>query len=320
MRSRLIVVSSLFIGAWIAACGSDGSAVDPIPSGDGGSETSTIDTDAARDASSSATDAPGLDGNVPLACDMASSAVCAPRKCDANLGCVACTGNVDCTGVNKFCVRGSCEACRTNTDCGVAAPVCSPVDNRCHLSCLSDAAVTCVGQTPTCDTTTGACVGCVTGATCPADAPLCEPTTKTCVQCTANSECPATKPHCFAGNFTCVECATTADCTGGKVCDPFDHRCTVICTGDAQCGGNTPKCDTATGACVQCLTKPDCAGTPATPLCDINRGDRCVHCIAAADCNADAGTPICDKDRCVQCKDNKDCPGPNPNCDNGTCR
>jgi len=319
MRSRLLVVSSLLIAAWIAACGSDGSGVEPIPGGDGGNDGPvTTDNDAAGDSSTS--DALGSDAPAPTACDMASSTVCAPRKCDPALGCVTCVGDVDCTGANKFCVRGSCEACRTNTDCGVAAPVCSPVDNRCHLSCVGDAGIKCVGDTATCDTTSGACVGCLTGANCPVDAPLCEPSTKTCVQCAANSDCPATRPHCFLGNFTCVECATTADCTGGKVCNPIDRRCVVVCTSDAQCGGNTPKCDTATGACVQCLTKPDCSATPNTPLCDTNRGDRCVQCITGTDCNADAGTPICDKDRCVQCKDNKDCPGLNPNCDNGVCR
>lgn len=318
MRSRLVVVSGLLIAAWIAACGSDGSAVDAIPGGDAGNDGPTTDFDAAGDTSTS--DAPVTDAIAPTACDMASTAVCAPRKCDPNLGCVACTTDPDCTGVNKFCVRGSCEACRTNTDCGVAAPVCSPVDNRCHLSCIGDAAVTCAGDTPQCDTTTGACVGCLTAANCPAQAPLCEPTTKTCVQCTTNSECPATRPHCFLGDFTCVECATTADCTGGKVCDPRERRCVVVCTSDMQCGGNTPKCDTATGACVQCLAMADCSTHPTTPLCNTMRGDRCVQCITGADCNADAGTPLCDQDRCVQCRDNKDCPGLKPQCDNGLCK
>ncbi|MEA2750392.1 MAG: hypothetical protein QOI41_4535, partial [Myxococcales bacterium] len=184
MRSRLVVVSSLLIAAWIAACGSDGSPIDPGSSaGDGGNDGTTTNEGAAGD---SASDTLGPDALAPTACDMASAKTCAPRKCDATLGCVTCTADTDCTGADKFCVRGSCEACRSNADCGVAAPACSPVDNRCHLSCTGDAAVTCAGDTPSCDTATGACVGCLTAANCPATAPLCEPTTKTCVQCTTN--------------------------------------------------------------------------------------------------------------------------------------
>jgi hypothetical protein len=30
--------------------------------------------------------------------------------------------------------------------------------------------------------------------------------------------------------------------------------------------------------------------------------------------------PFCDNDRCVQCKDDKDCPGVNAKCNNGTCK
>lgn len=312
MRSRLAVVSSLLIAGWIAACGSDGGSGDLTTGADAGSDvtntpTPEASTDGARDA------AP------PTVCDTTATATCAPRKCDPNLGCVECAVDPDCTGADKFCVRGRCEACRANKDCGVAAPVCAPGDNRCHLSCVGDAAVTCQGNAPTCDTTTGACVGCLTGATCPAGSPLCEPTTKTCVECTTNAECPATRPRCFLADFKCVECASNADCAGGKVCDPVERRCVATCSSNAQCSAPTPVCDTTASSCVQCLVKADCAGIPTRPLCNTQR-DRCVQCITATDCNADAGTPFCDNDRCAQCKDDKDCPGVNPKCNNGTCK
>ena len=312
MRSRLAVVSSLLVAAWIAACGGSDSTPETAPVPDGGTDGTTSNQEASTDGAT--------DGAVaPSACDTQAAALCGARKCDVNLGCVQCVANTDCTGQDKFCVRGRCEACATHADCGVAAPVCSPVDNRCHVSCVGDGAAPCKGDTPICDTASGACVGCQTAATCPAGAPLCEPTTKTCVQCTVNSECPAAKPRCFLGDFTCVECSTSADCAGGKVCDPREKRCIATCANDTQCAAPTPKCNTTAASCVQCLATPDCAGVANRPLCDTTK-DRCVECISATDCNADAGTPICDNDRCVQCKDDKDCPGVDPKCNNGTCK
>jgi Cys-rich repeat protein len=318
MRSRLAVVSSLLIAGWIAACGgSDGSAVDAIPTDDAGNDGTTTMTPEGAAGDAVAADAAKP---IPTTCDPTTAAACGTRKCDVDLGCVQCTSDPDCPATDPFCIRGRCEACRTNADCGAAAPACSPVDNRCHLSCTGDAAVACQpGKgAPLCDQTTGACVGCLTAANCPATAPLCESTTKTCVQCTTNTDCPAARPRCFLGDFTCVECATSADCTGGKVCDPRERRCVLLCTSDTQCGGNTPKCDVASGACVQCLAKADCTGTPTTPVCDTSR-DRCVQCVVPADCPVDAGTPFCVDDRCAQCKDTKDCPV-GQQCNNGACR
>lgn len=312
MRARVTVVLGLVAGGWIAACGgSDGGSSDLVAV-DAGPEAAAFEaaTDAPRDSSDAA--APGV-------CDPGAATSCAPRKCDPNLGCVQCTTDPDCTGADKFCIRGRCEACRTNANCGVAAPVCAPGDHQCHTSCIGDAAVSCKGDTPLCDTATGACVGCQTGTDCPPGRPLCEPTTKSCVQCTMSSECPTSRPRCFLGDFTCVECIATSDCGTGKICDPRERRCVAACSTDAQCGGTTPKCNTATSTCVQCLAGPDCAATPTTPLCATPR-DRCVQCIKNTDCAPDAGASICDQDRCVQCKNDKDCPGLNPKCDNNQCQ
>jgi hypothetical protein len=62
----------------------------------------------------------GGDGPAQSACPASTAAVCA-RKCDPTLGCVECLGDSDCTGADKFCILGSCVACRTNTDCGAPA-------------------------------------------------------------------------------------------------------------------------------------------------------------------------------------------------------
>jgi hypothetical protein len=77
-------------------------------------------------------------GTTVLACGNSSSgsgALCGPngtnqcgptRQCDPTLGCVECSMDTDCSASAKFCIRGSCEACRDNFDCGVAAPACFP--------------------------------------------------------------------------------------------------------------------------------------------------------------------------------------------------
>src|SRR5262249_51076127 len=136
----------------------------------------------------------------PALCDTASATACSGqgRKCNPALGCVECIADTDCAtgGRDPFCVRGRCEACRTNADCGVAAPICYPGDHRCHVSCAIDGGARCGLATPHCDTATGACVGCLAPTDCPPPAPLCESTTKACVVCEKNSDCPATRPKC----------------------------------------------------------------------------------------------------------------------------
>jgi hypothetical protein len=312
MRARLLISLGLVTVAWIAACG-----------GSSGSSGDLVASDAGDEGSTSPEGSTVGDGSTlppAAACDTTAVAACGTRKCDPSLGCVQCVTNPDCTGTNKFCIRGRCEACSSNADCGVAAPACSPVDHLCHLSCLNDGGARCQGQTPLCDPATGACVGCQTNTDCPATAPLCDPTTKSCVQCEANSDCPASQPRCFLANNTCVACIVNADCGTGKACDPQDHRCVAVCTSDLQCqngNNNQTKCNVTTGACVQCLAGTDCKNKQ-TPICATPQ-DRCVQCVTATDCNADAGLKFCEQSQCVQCINNNDCPGPNPKCNNGQC-
>ncbi|MBS2014540.1 MAG: hypothetical protein JST00_16760 [Deltaproteobacteria bacterium] len=295
----------------VIACGSSDGGGDPVtPTGDASPEGSTLSDATAPDAAN--------DTTTSGPCDPASAAACGARKCDVALGCVDCISDGDCTaaGRDPFCILGRCEACRTNNDCGTAQPVCLPADHRCGSSCIGDAAVTCRGDAPLCNTTTGACVGCRTASDCPATSPICEPTTSQCVACTQSSQCPAARPKCDLGRFECVQCVINADCPAGQACDG-EGRCIVKCTADTQCTNpNRAKCNVATGACVECLDATQCAGKAATPICDTNRS-RCVQCVTNAQCG-DGGTPFCKDSECIQCRNDNDC-APADKCDKGTC-
>ena len=312
MRLHLLI-GSLGVVALVIACGSSDDAgnadiVTPVP------EASTTDTSAPpTDSGSDANNSGGP-------CDPAATAACGGRKCDTKLGCVECAADGDCTaaGADPFCILGRCEACRTSSDCGVAAPVCYPEDHRCHRSCVGDSAVSCQGKSPICDTTSGACIGCKASTDCPATAPICEPTTRQCAACTQSSECPAARPKCAIPRFECVACIVSSDCPAGQTCNG-DNRCVVKCTGDGQCTDpQQPKCNVTTGACVQCLDATQCTATPATPICATNRDGKCVQCVTNAHCG-DGGTPFCKDSECLQCRNDNDCPAGTPKCDNGAC-
>mgnify|MGYP000246377619 CR=1 FL=1 len=218
-------------------------------------------------------------------------------------------------------IRGTCVGCAVGLACGApvdcgsgvclnggcAAPACGDgVKNG------SETDVDCGGTCPVCNDN----AGCNSNADCPATSPICEPNTKSCAKCTQNSDCPATSPRCAVRKFECVQCLTNADCPAGQACNG-DNRCEARCTGDAQCSGNTPKCNVASGDCVQCVGAPDCAGRTNQPLCAPNH--RCVQCVTAADCG-DGGTPFCRNSQCAQCRNDKDCPGNNGKCQDGSCR
>lgn len=315
MRIRLgLVMGSVGVLILLIACGSseEGNAdlIAPQPDGATNETSTTTPTDATSEDSTTSTGG---------ACDPASTAACGGRKCDTSLGCVECLADTDCAaaGRDPFCILGRCEACRTNADCGAAAPVCYPADHRCRLSCVGDGAASCNGDAPICDATTGACVGCKTATDCPATAPICEPTTRQCVACTQSSNCPAARPKCDLSSFECVVCIVSSDCPAGQTCDG-DGRCIVKCTGDGQCTNpDRPKCNVTTGGCVECLDATQCAKTPTTPVCDTNRGGRCVQCVTNNQCG-DGGAPFCKDTECVQCRNENDCPA-NNKCEKGAC-
>jgi hypothetical protein len=315
MATRLGLTAVFTFGVvLVVACGS---------SGDGPATSTGGDAGGTDGSSSTNPDGNTANGGAAL-CDPAAATACSNgRKCDPALGCVECVADGDCTaaGRDPFCILGRCEACRTNTDCGAAAPACYPGDHQCHASCAVDGGAKCDGDAPLCDATTGACVGCNGSTDCPATEPLCEPTTKSCVSCTTNANCPAARPRCLIPRFECVECVISADCGANRVCN--DGSCEAGCTSDQQCtDAKEPKCNVATARCSQCVAAADCAGVAGRPLCATqgDRAGRCVQCTTSAECG-DGGTPFCgDNGTCEQCLNDKDCPGVDGKCDNGECK
>jgi hypothetical protein len=258
------------------------------------------------------------------------------QLCDPALGCVQCLSNPNCPPAGagnadlKVCVLGSCELCGADTDCPTGQ-VCYPNNHTCHASCTADAGgALCAagGRTPTCDTATGACVGCVTGADCPARDPVCDPTTQQCTQCATNADCKrnANGGVCDTASDTCVLCLADTDCPAARpICNDATHACVAGCTTNAGCMGRggfggrmTPVCDTASGLCVECTTAAQCTGAGAT--CTNNL---CVdtQCNADSDCSADGGgaAPYCEGTRCVACLNRSQCAATDRACTNGVC-
>ena len=137
----------------------------------------------------------GSDSTIPPGGGLCPTTGCgAGKTCDATLGCVECTTDLNCGGTTKFCVLGRCESCRTNADCGTAEPACFPKDHKCHAACTSNA--NCPGDAPICNVNTGVCVGCNVAADCNgvSGKPLCNATTQQCVECATSANCPASAP------------------------------------------------------------------------------------------------------------------------------
>lgn len=246
----------------------------------------------------------------------ANASSCKSGKCDPTLGCVDCTTDAECGGGNKFCIIGKCEACRTNTDCGVSAPSCWPGDHACHASCAVAGAAACPKDAHICDMPSGQCVGCKAATDCAAPNALCNATTAQCVQCAVNSDCAASAPICL-GTGHCAQCLSSADCGGATpVCDTEELRCRAGCTADSMCAAPNPRCNLARSSCVQCGTGADCG--IGAPLC--NPDGACTICLADKDCAGTPTTPFCrDAKSCVQCIDKSQCAS-GQKCQDGACR
>jgi hypothetical protein len=172
------------------------------------------------------------------------------QHCDPTLGCVTCATDSQCPASMRFCVLGNCVQCKSNTDCGGGTtPSCWPGSYMCHAGCTTNQQ--CAQQdnnVPICNTSTGACVGCMTSANCPSSQGICDPTTLQCVQCTGRADCAGTStPACVQNR--CVPCATSADCSGATpYCSPGGDspwRC-VQCLLNTQCPPSAPSCNSGT--------------------------------------------------------------------------
>ncbi len=313
-----------------------GSGAGGTGSGSGGATTGTGATTGAGgtgamsgSASTGATSGTPVEGGAADPCTDGTFMCRMGQLCDPALGCVQCLTNKNCPPAGAFnanakvCVLGSCEVCGADTDCA-AGQVCEPNTHTCRASCIGDGGTNCAmrGGAPICDTTTGACVACLTAKDCTnAMRPVCDPTTQQCVQCGANADCANNMNGklCDTASATCVACLANTDCPMARpLCNANNHTCQAGCTTNMQCttatGGVLPICDAANGRCVECTTAAQCPGTGA--MCT---GNVCMNgmggmgtCNAPADCSPDGGgaTPYCTGPggRCVECLTRANCP------------
>lgn len=95
--------------------------------------------------------------HTPHECEVSSAcSIAAPRCSPDTLTCVACVGDVDCTGyaMTPHCgASGACVACAASNQCANPTPVCDPTAQTCRV-CASDGEC----DSEVCDLDTGTCV------------------------------------------------------------------------------------------------------------------------------------------------------------------
>ncbi len=118
---------------------------------------------------------------------------------------VCCLDSADCAAI------GVSEAERECTE-GLAC-----VDHACVVpSCSTDG---CSAEAPVCDITLDACTGCMGPADCEqfSDTNLCNTSSGACVECLSVLECPVERPVCNAN--ACRECQLDTECESGACAD-----------------------------------------------------------------------------------------------------
>lgn len=162
-------------------------------------------------------------------------------------------------------------------------------------------AATCAGATPVCDTTTGACVGCLSNTDCSGATPACSPQSKMCVACVGDTDCSGATPACSATTATCVPCTEDKHCgSATPACNKNTATC-VACTSDAHCAADGKVCDEPSAMCVGCTANTECA-SPAAPTCDLSNRT-CRGCQSDSECARLTDTPVCNEatGMCVEC-------------------
>ena len=251
-------------------------------------------------------------------CDPAGHAGCNVNGnqpiCDANnYTCRACNVDADCAGNPNGgqCVAGACKECdgaRDGCVIGSTEPVCV-AGNVC--GCVDDAS--CAGNPNGTQ-----CVAVAGGNICA----QCDPAQVNVGQA-GGCDLASALPYCDPANRVCVGCAAN------------NNRCTS--------NPNGPVCDA--NRCVECLTANH-NGCNADELCCTNAGradctpvdfNRCTSCVGGA-CDVEladqcddrgcvcgnTGAPcaignVCAAGVCVECADDGDCGGAEPQCVNGSC-
>ena len=113
-------------------------------------------------------------------------------------------------------------------------------------SCQNDA--DCPGVAPRCETTSGACVQCVSDSDCSTG--LCDTGAHSCTSCNSSADCPSSLPVCDLDVQACVQCETSGQCLAGQVCAFESHRCAPACLSNNDCAGSgRPTCSRSASSC-----------------------------------------------------------------------
>ena len=212
------------------------------------------------------------------------NAVCLPS------GTCGCNADAQCAGqlVGSRCVSSLC-GCESAADCSPAGPACAPNDEcgcGSNADCAGDAGVL---EGPVCDTSTGACVECVTDADCTSpNARVCDPDGNLCLPCRVSADC--------------------AQNSDGPICMDFGQ----FDLGIGTCG---------------CTANSDCAGRAGGARCvsDGSPYEKC-GCAAASDCAASedghlcidplaGGWPQCGCNTTADCPTAESCPAAGATCE-----
>jgi hypothetical protein len=164
--------------------------------------------------------------------------VAGKTKCTSAGFCGACKANSDCSAATPVCGNGICYGCGSNSDCGGSTPVCNPSSKVCVAcldaqnsgginpacsgstrACLNQACVTCVAALNDASGSNGACTA-LSAAT-----PACT-SANTCAACLSGSNALCTdpsRPFCDASNS--CGCTSSSQCASGQACDPAAKAC-----------------------------------------------------------------------------------------------
>jgi hypothetical protein len=217
----------------------------------------------------------------------------------------SCGANGDCTDPAKaFCVAGVC------------------------VGCQSAGASACVAPTPSCDLSSGKCVGCTADTQCTVDPGKGFCVSGSCVGCnvagatgcSARTDGKATCATTGTAIGQCVECAADAQCTKSpakgfcvaNVCTGCNTTgatgCTTRTDGKTACGSIT---STAAGQCVECNGDSDCK-TASKGFCVANACTGCntagaTGCSARTDGKNTCATTGTSAGQCVECTADSQC-------------
>jgi len=183
--------------------------------------------------------------------------------------CETCEGNNECGGADDDCIldetlnqRFCGHACASNTDCARGA-ICKDINGK--KSCWPDK--TPAGDPATCENYKG-----------------CVPDSLR--TCAASADCGDASQRCDPAQGKCV--AVQQVCPFGTTCDPRQKVCVADCAADADCGDPLLRCVNRVCEPVnECTTDTEC---PDNKVCGKAPGETTGQCIPF--CQADTDCPL----------------------------